>query len=64
MGPPNLTWQQIIQQAGASPDILKQQDVIRNVQNILQTNVSVCQVCKGYLRYPNPLYLSVPPNVR
>lgn len=43
MGPPNLTWQQIIQQAGASPDILKQQDVIRNVQNILQTNVSVCQ---------------------
>lgn len=44
MGPPNLTWQQIIQQASASPEILKQQEIIRNVQNILQTNVSVCQV--------------------
>eukprot|EP00951_Prasinocladus_malaysianus_P012980 scaffold97565_cov44-Prasinocladus_malaysianus.AAC.1 len=44
MAPPNQTWQQIIQQATASPDILKEQEVIRNVQNILQTNVSVCQV--------------------
>lgn len=44
MAPPNSTWQQIIQQANADPEILQKQEVIRNVQNILQTNVSVCQV--------------------
>ena len=44
MSPPNGTWQQIIAQATASPDVLKQPEVMRNLQNILQTNVSVCQV--------------------
>mmetsp|Transcript_13459 Transcript_13459/g.38211 ORF Transcript_13459/g.38211 Transcript_13459/m.38211 type:complete len:1071 (+) Transcript_13459:123-3335(+) len=43
MAPPNTTWQQIIQQASANTEILKQPEVVRNVQNILQTNVSVCQ---------------------
>lgn len=42
MHPPNTTWQQIITQAQQSPEILRQTEVIRNVQNILQTNVSVC----------------------
>ena len=41
MAPPNVTWRSIIQQAAASPDMLKQSEVVRNVQNILQTNVSV-----------------------
>ena len=41
MGPPNTTWQQILAQARASPEILKQQEVIRSIQNVLQTNVSV-----------------------
>lgn len=42
MGPPNATWQQIIEQAKQNVEVLKQAEVIRNVQNILQTNVSVC----------------------
>uniref|UniRef100_A0A7S0WF70 Importin N-terminal domain-containing protein n=1 Tax=Chlamydomonas leiostraca TaxID=1034604 RepID=A0A7S0WF70_9CHLO len=42
MGPPNATWQQILAQARTAPDILKQQEVIKSIQNVLQTNVSVC----------------------
>lgn len=42
MAPPNATWQQIIAQAHANPEILKQTEVIRSIQNVLQTNVSVC----------------------
>jgi len=41
MAPPNLTWREIVVQASAQPDILKQSEVIRNVQNILSTNASV-----------------------
>jgi exportin-1 len=36
MGPPNATWQQIIEQAKQNVEVLKQAEVIRNVQNILQ----------------------------
>ncbi|KAK3239812.1 Exportin-1, partial [Cymbomonas tetramitiformis] len=43
MTPPNTQWFQLITQATANPDILRQQDVIRNVANILQTNVYTCQ---------------------
>lgn len=42
MGPPNATWSQILAQAHASSDVLKQQEVIKSIQNVLQTNVSVC----------------------
>ena len=42
MGPPNSTWEQIITQAKAQADILRQTDLVKNIQNILQTNVSVC----------------------
>lgn len=41
MAPPNLTWREIVQGATVQPDILKQTEVIRNVQNILSTNASV-----------------------
>ncbi|XP_047093851.1 protein EXPORTIN 1A-like isoform X2 [Lolium rigidum] len=41
MGPTNQKWAKIIGQAGQSIDILKNQDVIRSVLNILQTNTSV-----------------------
>lgn len=41
MQPPNATWQQIISQAVQSAEVLKTPDVVRNVQNILQTNCSV-----------------------
>jgi exportin-1 len=41
MSPPNATWREIIAQAAAQPDVLKQPEVVRNVQNILATNVSV-----------------------
>ena len=34
MAPPNVTWQSIIQQAMVSADVLKQSEVVRNVQNI------------------------------
>jgi hypothetical protein len=42
MGPPNNTWGQILAQAQANPEVLKQQEVIKSLQNVLQTNVSVC----------------------
>ena len=42
MSPPNATWREIIAQAAAQPDVLKQPDVVRNVANILATNASVC----------------------
>ncbi len=42
MGPPNTTWSQILAQAHANPEVLKQQEVIKSIQNVLQTNVSVC----------------------
>lgn len=42
MGPPNATWQQIIEQAKQSVEVLKQAEVIRNVQNILQVGA-----CRG-----------------
>lgn len=42
MGPPNTTWGQILAQAQANPEVLKQQEVIKSLQNVLQTNVSVC----------------------
>ena len=41
MAPPNVTWHSIIQQAAVSSNVLKQSEVVRNVQNILQTNMSV-----------------------
>lgn len=42
MDPPNATWRTIISQARADVEILKQSEVVKSVQNILQTNVSVC----------------------
>ena len=42
MTPPNATWQEIIEQAKQNVEVLKQPEVIKNLQNILQTNVSVC----------------------
>ena len=42
MAPPNTTWSSIIAQARADVGILKSTEVIKNIQNILQTNVSVC----------------------
>jgi exportin-1 len=60
MGPPNATWQSILSQAAASPDILKQQDLIRNVQNILQTNMSVCSsVGQPFLTQLSRIYLDM-----
>ena len=41
MTPPNAPWQQILLQARSNPDILKQHEVIKSIQNVLQTNVSV-----------------------
>eukprot|EP00898_Chlorokybus_atmophyticus_P003100 jgi/Chlat1/3791/Chrsp259S00289 len=39
---PNSQWQQVIAQARTNLEVLKTPDVIRNVANILQQNVSVC----------------------
>jgi len=41
MSLPNQKWAEIIVEAGRNSDILKNQDVIRSVLNILQTNTSV-----------------------
>ncbi|KAG1655478.1 hypothetical protein FOA52_008673 [Chlamydomonas sp. UWO 241] len=42
MTPPNATWAQILLQARANPDVLRQSEVIKSIQNVLQTNVSLC----------------------
>ncbi|KAJ6792788.1 protein EXPORTIN 1A [Iris pallida] len=45
---PNQRWAEIIGQASQSVDILKEQDVIRTVLNILQTNTSVASSLGTY----------------
>lgn len=42
MAPPNNIWGTILAQAQANPAVLQQQEVIKSLQNVLQTNVSVC----------------------
>ena len=42
MSPPNQTWHEIIIQAQGHAETLRQPEILRNIQNILQTNVSVC----------------------
>jgi exportin-1 len=42
MAPPNSIWGQILAQAQANPEVLKQQEVIKSLQNVLQTNVAIC----------------------
>ncbi|XP_078432688.1 protein EXPORTIN 1A-like isoform X2 [Wolffia australiana] len=48
---PNQKWAEIIGQASQRVDILKDQDVIRTVLNILQTNTSVAS-CLGTYFFP------------
>lgn len=40
MGPPNANWAQILGQARQDVEVLKRGEVVRSLQNILQTNVS------------------------
>ena len=57
MGPPNSTWRHIIDQAARQPEILKDPETIKNVQNILQTNVSVCtSLGHGFLSQMSRIY--------
>ena len=42
MAPPNSTWRDMLAQASGNPEVLQQAEVVRNIQNILATNVSVC----------------------
>ena len=42
MAPPNATWREMLSQASTNPEVLQQSEVVRNIQNILATNVSVC----------------------
>ena len=58
--PPNATWAQIIAQATASSEVLRQPEVVRNVQNILATNVSVCTALgHPFIAQLNRIYLDV-----
>ncbi|XP_039139910.1 protein EXPORTIN 1A-like [Dioscorea cayenensis subsp. rotundata] len=45
---PNQKWAEIIGQAGRSVDVLKDQDIIRTILNILQTNTSVASSLGSY----------------
>lgn len=36
MAPPNATWSSVILQAQSNPEVLKQQEVIKSLQNVLQ----------------------------
>jgi len=42
MTPPNATWNQILLQARADTEVLKQAEAIKSIQNVLQTNIAVC----------------------
>ena len=42
MDPPNATWQQIMAQARQNSECLKNQDVIKNILNILKSNTHLC----------------------
>lgn len=42
MAPPNTIWQTILAQAQQDANVLHQTDAIKSIQNVLQTNVSVC----------------------
>ena len=42
MLPPNTIWTSLLQQAGQNVEVLKHAEVVKNIQNIIQTNVSVC----------------------
>jgi hypothetical protein len=60
MAPPNATWQTIIAQAQQNVEILKQTEVIRNVQNIMQTNVAVCSALgHSFISHLNIIYLDM-----
>lgn len=60
MAPPNATWAQIIAQARQAPDALKSGEVVRNLQNLLQTNVSVCtSLGPSFASQLNRIYLDV-----
>lgn len=60
MAPPNATWAQIIAQAQQNPDILKTGEIIRNLQNLLQTNVSVCtSLGPSFTTQLNRIYLDM-----
>ncbi|XP_020080083.1 protein EXPORTIN 1A-like [Ananas comosus] len=48
MALPNQKWAEIIGQASQSVDVLKNQDVIRSVLNIMQTNTSVASSLGSY----------------
>lgn len=45
MAPPNSIWDSIIQQAVVNPDVLKQQEVIKSLQNVLQVGLAVGCAC-------------------
>ncbi|XP_071696393.1 protein EXPORTIN 1A-like isoform X2 [Rutidosis leptorrhynchoides] len=49
MNLPNQKWTKIIGHARGSVDFLKDQDVIRTVPNILQTNTSVASALRKHL---------------
>lgn len=40
---PNSVWDEIIQHAGQNVEVLKEKEVLRNVLNILKTNVAACK---------------------
>lgn len=40
---PNQVWDQVISQASASVDVLKEPEVIKQLGNILKTNVRACK---------------------
>ena len=42
MSLPNDTWQDILAKSTQNPAILKQYEVMKTAQNVLQTNTAVC----------------------
>eukprot|EP01114_Cavostelium_apophysatum_P018509 TRINITY_DN573_c0_g1_i3.p1 TRINITY_DN573_c0_g1~~TRINITY_DN573_c0_g1_i3.p1 ORF type:complete len:800 (-),score=222.53 TRINITY_DN573_c0_g1_i3:116-2515(-) len=57
---PNQTWGEIMQQAGKNVDFLKQPDIIKNLANILKTNVRACfSLGHSYITQLSRIYLDL-----
>ena len=40
---PNIAWSSVVQQAGETPDLLGNPEIVKIIANIIKTNVSVCK---------------------
>ncbi|KAJ1931882.1 Karyopherin transporter, partial [Linderina macrospora] len=60
MGPSNEMWKQLVGRIGANQDELQNIELVKQLGNILRTNVSACSaIGKGYLNQVGYLYMDM-----